>query len=89
LVAGPEETKNFRLIQDPFSDAEFGKIMVGLSRQFAASASRRFQFQKRSQDFIRTHNETLSIVAMCVQQSRLFALQNPRLKPSPNSIRLY
>jgi hypothetical protein len=29
--------------------------------------SRRFEFQKRSQRFIRTHNEALSIVAMRVQ----------------------
>jgi hypothetical protein len=31
-----------------------------LSRPFAASANRRFQFHKRSQLFIRSHNETLS-----------------------------
>jgi hypothetical protein len=37
-----------------------------LSSQFAASASGRFQFEKRSQLFIRTHNETLSVVAMRV-----------------------
>jgi hypothetical protein len=34
--------------------------------QFSASANRRFQFQKRSQYFIRSHNETLSVAAMCV-----------------------
>jgi hypothetical protein len=28
--------------------------------------NRRFEFQKRRQLFIRVHNETLSIVAMCV-----------------------
>ena len=27
---------------------------------------RRFQFKKRGQFFIRTHDETLSVVAMCV-----------------------
>ena len=26
----------------------------------------RFQFHKRGQLFIRTHNETLSVIAMCV-----------------------
>jgi hypothetical protein len=31
-----------------------------------AIANRRFQFQKRCQLFIGTHNETLSVVAMCV-----------------------
>jgi hypothetical protein len=32
----------------------------------AGRANRRFQFQKGSQPFIRLHNETLSVVAMCV-----------------------
>jgi hypothetical protein len=36
------------------------------SRSFAASANRRFKFHKRRQQFIRTHNETLSVVAMRV-----------------------
>ena len=27
---------------------------------------RRFEFEKRSQLFIRAHNETLSVAAMCV-----------------------
>jgi hypothetical protein len=31
-----------------------------------STLNRGFQFQKRSQLFIRTHNETLSIIAMCV-----------------------
>jgi hypothetical protein len=30
------------------------------------SASRQFEFQKRSQYFIRTHDEALSVVAVCV-----------------------
>jgi hypothetical protein len=29
-------------------------------------SNRRFQFQKRGQCFIRAHNETPSVVAMCV-----------------------
>jgi hypothetical protein len=37
-----------------------------LSRQFAASADRRFEFQKRRQFFIRTHNATLFVAAMRV-----------------------
>jgi hypothetical protein len=36
------------------------------TKQFAAGANHRFQFQKRRQLFIRTGNETLSVVAMCV-----------------------
>ena len=55
-----------RLIQDRLGDADFGKNLAKLSNQFTASASRRLQFQKRCQLFIRSHNETLSVVAMCV-----------------------
>ena len=70
-IAGLEEAKNLagkvlRLIQDRLSDAEFGKNLANLSNQFAASANRGFQFEKRSQLFIRTHNETLSVAAMCI-----------------------
>ena len=69
--AGPEEAKNPAgksppPDSDPFSDAEFGKNLANLSNQFAASANRRFKFQKRRQLFIRVHNETLSVVAVCV-----------------------
>jgi hypothetical protein len=31
-----------------------------------ANTDRRFQFHKRSQSFIRSHNEPLSVAAMCV-----------------------
>jgi hypothetical protein len=34
-----------------------------------ASTGRRFEFQKRGQQFTRTHNETLSVAAMCVKMS--------------------
>jgi hypothetical protein len=37
-----------------------------MSRQFAASANRHFEFQKRGQLLTRTHNETLSVAAMRV-----------------------
>jgi hypothetical protein len=68
VVAGLEEAKNLagsvlRLIQDRLSDAEFGKTQTNLSRQFAASANSGFEFHKRSQLFIRTHNVTFAIVA--------------------------
>jgi hypothetical protein len=42
-------------IANPFSE-----------RLAPASANHRFKFQKRSQLFIRTHNETLSVVAVRV-----------------------
>ena len=32
----------------------------------SAPANRGFQFRKRSQDFIGSHNETLSVASMCV-----------------------
>jgi len=37
-----------RLIQDRLSDAEFCKNRANLSNQFAATANRRFEFQKSS-----------------------------------------
>jgi hypothetical protein len=37
-----------------------------LSRQFAAGANHRFEFDKRGQLFIRAHNETLSSAAMII-----------------------
>ena len=36
-------------------------------------ANRRLQFYKRSQLFLRVHNETLSVAAMRVKQRRLFS----------------
>jgi hypothetical protein len=41
--------------------------LVSLSRLFAATANRRFDFDKRGQLLISTHNETLSVVAICVR----------------------
>jgi hypothetical protein len=40
------------------------KNLANRSSQFIASADRRFEFHKRGQLFIRTHNETLSGIAM-------------------------
>jgi hypothetical protein len=37
-----------------------------LSRQKSATPNRRFKFHKRRQPFIRTHNETLSVIAVRV-----------------------
>jgi hypothetical protein len=45
-------------------------MMVGLAwwvyETLVVSPNRRFESRKRSQLLIRTHNETLSVVAMCV-----------------------
>ena len=40
------------------------KNLAGLSRQFAASANRRFQFKKRRQLFVSTDDESLSVLAV-------------------------
>jgi hypothetical protein len=37
-----------------------------MSSQFAASANRRFQFDKRAELFVRVHNKALSVVAVCI-----------------------
>jgi hypothetical protein len=42
------------------------KNLACSSSTITASADRRFQFHKRSQFFIRAHNETFSVAAMCV-----------------------
>jgi hypothetical protein len=55
-----------------------GKNLANSSRQFAASANRRFQFHKRSQVFIRPHNETLPVVAMCVSNPAAVGLPSER-----------
>ena len=46
---------------------EFGKNLANLSKQFAANVDYRFEFQKRRQLFIGSHNKTLSVVAMRVR----------------------
>ena len=48
----------------------------------------RFQFEKRRQLFIRTHNKNVFRRRDARRQSRSFALRNPTLRGSPNSIRL-
>jgi hypothetical protein len=45
-------------------ETDSAKELANLSNPFAVSANRRFQFRKRRQQFIRTHNETLSVVAV-------------------------
>jgi hypothetical protein len=67
---------------------EFKKTLATLSRQFAASATRRFKFKTRSQLFIRTHNETLSVAAMRVGNPDRSPVENQSLRRSSNSNRL-
>jgi len=40
-----------------FSDVEFGKNLANPSSQNASTSNCRFKFEKRSQLFIRVHNE--------------------------------
>jgi hypothetical protein len=70
-VAGPEEAKNpaggvtsarFRSVKR----RPVWKKFVNPSTLIAASTDHRFKFQKPSQLFIRTHNETFFVAAMCV-----------------------
>ena len=62
----PSGENVLRLIQIRLEDVEFGKISPTCQEQFAAIADRRFEFHKRRQLFIRVHNETVSVAAMCV-----------------------
>jgi hypothetical protein len=44
----------------------FYQNRVKVSSQFSVTLDRRFEFHKRRQLFIRAHNETLAVAAMCV-----------------------
>jgi hypothetical protein len=55
------------LVAVVFSSGDgLAKKFANVSRQSAAIADHRFQFQKRRQLFIRSHHEPFSIIAMCV-----------------------
>jgi len=73
----PSGANVLRLIRIRLSDAESGKISLGCQAAKAATANRRFQFYKRRQLFIRSHNETLSVAAMsvCDPDCSPFAIQ--------------
>jgi hypothetical protein len=53
-----------RLIQIRLTTPSLEKISPACQEKFAASAERRFEFQKRGQLLICMHNEALSIVAV-------------------------
>jgi len=48
-------------------------------------ANRRFKFQKRSQLFIGTHNEPLSVTAMCIANETVRRGENPRCSADVSS----
>src|SRR5262249_43163179 len=87
----PEEAKNLagkvlRLIQDPLATGSFPKILATCQNNSPRALNSRFKFDKRSQLFIRSHDEALS-VAMRVHNPDRSAF-NPKPTHSPNSIRL-
>jgi hypothetical protein len=45
---------------------------------------RAFQFHERRQHFVRTHDKTLSVVAMCVNNPDRSPGGNPRLRRRPS-----
>jgi len=68
---GEENTERALSYRNPgiqifWNGGDFGKNAPNLSKQFAAGGDRQFQFEKSSQLLIRSHNETLSAVAMRV-----------------------
>jgi len=72
-IAGPEGAKKpsgekfLRLIQIRLTTASFDKNRVNCQHNSPALANRGFQFHKRSQLFLRAHNEALSVIAMRVR----------------------
>jgi hypothetical protein len=65
-------TKSRMLLRDARQQVNisFKKCTEALSVKLAASAGRRFEFHKRRQHFIGTHNEAFSVVAMRVTNER-------------------
>jgi hypothetical protein len=53
-----------RQIQIRLATPSLQKSTPACQDKFAAGANRRFKFQKRRQLFLRSHNETLSVIAM-------------------------
>jgi hypothetical protein len=63
------------------------KFIAKVDSRGFGRANCRFQFHKRSQLFIRTHNETLSVIAMSVSNKDHSPLQStadtqPELQPA-------
>ncbi len=54
-----------------------------MARSLSNGPNRRFKINKRSQQFIRTHNETLIVVTLRVSNEDRSPLWNPRSQYSP------
>ncbi|PYI57993.1 MAG: hypothetical protein DMC59_09550 [Verrucomicrobia bacterium] len=63
------------------------KNLAGSSSTIDTSTNRRFQFHKRRQLFIRTHNETLSVAAICVNNPDDSPLRINRCDAAPTPSR--
>jgi hypothetical protein len=93
-IAGPDETKNrarrgvLRLVQIRLATASLEKISLACQDKFAAGANGRLKFERGRQLFIRTRDETLSIVGMrvrnpdCSPASRSRTETQPKLHPA-------
>jgi len=62
----PSGGKVLRLIQIRLTTPKSEENYASLSSQFAATPNCRFEFEKRGQFFICSHNETLPIIAVCI-----------------------
>jgi hypothetical protein len=60
------ETATARMIERKAFTVLKYSLLPARVRLPGGGANRHFQLQKRSQLFIRSHNETLSVAAMCV-----------------------
>jgi hypothetical protein len=93
VFAGLEQAQNLagkvlHLIQDRLSDAEFGKNAANPSRQFAATATHRFEFHKRSQLFVGMHNKAPSVVAMRICNKDYLPVGSDRRDATPTEFGL-
>jgi hypothetical protein len=62
----PGGEKDLRLIQIRLATPSLQKIPLACQNN-SATSNRRFEFQKRRHLFIRSHNETLTVAAICVR----------------------
>src|SRR5258708_6254536 len=73
------------------STSTFNSRLLDLGLSSLERLNRRFKLQKRRQLFIRTHNETLSVVAMCISNPYYSLLAGhcqtqPQLQPDALSL---
>jgi hypothetical protein len=67
-------------VSGPLNAAEFGKNLANLSKQFAASANRTFEFQKWRRLFIRMQHEMLVAPPIFISSSNHSNLHQSKLR---------